>query len=399
MSTSQHSILDMDIEEDIKEQVLEPLNKQGSWYPLQASRNDFSTPLQAGSAFSKEIADLHLEVEQLKREVLRDNSSRVSDIGVVDRSAQMFAQTLREEFSKLPAKFSSPAYKERKLRSFWGEGGDSIEDFIEEAKLLIEGRNWSPQEEGRFVMSHLEGEARREIKACGKGWDTAEDLFKILRSAFGESRSIPALFSAFAERKQSGKEGVRSYCTDLYERFSRLVKRQVELGRTITSEEVLIDYFIEGLVDRTLVMEIRRHIATRNLTFAELREIAMDWEVIQRPGSKKAFKPPCDVEAIEIVNNDQRVAELEAELKKLRRLVSEKFNGDTPSEGQSGTRDPNRGHSGAPNQGTVGFNHTKFKFTSDGRPICAHCLAPGHVQRFCPKRRNTNRPLNGNPSE
>ena len=33
---------------------------------------------------------------------------------------------------------------------------------------------------------------------------------------------------------------------------------------------------------------------------------------------------------------------------------------------------------------------TEPRWTPDGRPICLHCLAPGHMRRECPQRRPTN---------
>ena len=32
----------------------------------------------------------------------------------------------------------------------------------------------------------------------------------------------------------------------------------------------------------------------------------------------------------------------------------------------------------------------ELRWTPDGRPICLHCLAPGHMRRECPQRRPTN---------
>ena len=266
------SLLDLDdVQLDIP--VLTPQLDQTSWCPLQAGAskvdndaNPFdcqaSTPLSGRADLDRQLSDVRAEMQQLQRQVREGVRGQSSD-----NSVHVLAQTLREEFSKLPLRLGVPAYRDKKLKVFRGEGADreEVEEFIEGVKLQVEGKSWTGEEEGRFVLSHLEGEAKREVKMCGRQWSTADDLFKILRAAFGEDRTIPALFSAFAERKQGSREGIRTYFNDMYDRFQKVLKRQEEMGRTKTSEEVLIDYLLEGLRDRTLTVELKRRMSGQAL--------------------------------------------------------------------------------------------------------------------------------------
>ena len=394
------SLLDLD-NVQIDMPVLTPQLDQSSWRPLQiGSGRDCSnavdpfeclasTPLPKKDDLNQQLSDLRAEMQRLQRQV--HEGVKTEKDNSVNSSVHVLAQTLREEFSKLPSRFSVPAYREKKLKVFRGEGADreEVEEFIEGVKLHIEGRNWTPEEEGRFVLSHLEGEARREVRTCGVQWRTAGDLFRILRAAFGEDRTIPALFSAFAERRQGVREGIRTYFNDVYDRFQKVVKKQEEMGRTKTSEEVLVDYLLDGLRDRNLAVELKRQLSGRNLLFSQLREIAIDWETMQQP-SRRTAKSACEVGAVQVEEEGKRVAELEKEVRKLKLQLEGKSLANTSS---SGPAHSTQQASTGPRNVRTGPG-SRFQFAADGKPICARCGKAGHVQRFCPKPRQ----LNGNPS-
>ena len=388
---SQHSLLDMNIEEPGTPVALYPTMVQGSWHPLQIDRSDVEATGETSSPLppmdsSPALMNLQLELNQLKEKVIA--SERVGEAEALDRSTQLLAQTLREGFSKLPSHLNSPGFKDKKLKPFSGKPGEEVEEFITEATLLLEGYDWNPREEGRFVYSRVEGEARREVKSCGKSWGTAEDIFEILRNAFGETRNIPTLFNSFIERKQTMKESVRSYCNDLFERFERLIKRQEELGRHATSEEILIDYFIEGLNDRSLAIELRKKLASQRLSFVQVRQIAMDWETLQSPSHRKPPRTSYDIDMVRATPDHRKIIELETEVAKLKNLLLKA--GDSQTQDNQAVEN-GRGESVSAYRKSPAAS--RFQFTPEGAPICALCAKPGHVQRKCPQKAA----LNGRP--
>ena len=239
-----------------------------------------------------------------------------------------------------------------------------MEDFIEEAKLYVSDRGLGKEEEARLVFSHLSGEAKREVRTCGRSWDCTNELFQILTKAFGEVRTVPALFSLFAERRQLQRETIRSYSSDLYERHSAVVRRQRQTGRLTTAEEVLVDYFVDGLQNRNLAVELRRHMTKSALSFARAREIALEWELVQRPVSRKPSEElPFQQEPVSSFSAGQDAlqeanSKLQAEVAKLKQALAQQ------------TEAPGRSAWG------------------DRKLRCFLCKELGHIKRNCPHKQS-----------
>lgn len=249
--------------------------------------------------------------------------------------------------------------KPPKVRKFYGDsredGRYSVKDFIEEIGSAV--RDFGREEQIRYVTQHVEGLARVELKSCGQSYSSIEDIFAILVDAFGDKRPLPTLMACFAERRQGSRETVRAYANDLFTRFNAVKAKQEESRRAVSSEDLLVDHFVEGIHDRSLVLDLRRHIQNGSVSFSELRKLALEWEEIRTPVPKNATantvathdNSDCFEEVRKMAS---RQKELEQELEALKVGLSER-------------RPP------------------KYKFTSDGKPICLKCGKPGHVIRSC----------------
>ncbi|PIK37873.1 hypothetical protein BSL78_25296 [Apostichopus japonicus] len=84
--------------------------------------------------------------------------------------------------------------KEKKLRSFSGVENQDVLSFIEEAKAALRLRKLEDQDASEFVIAHLEGSARQEVKHRPQS-DVSDPkkLFELLQETFGERRSLSCL--------------------------------------------------------------------------------------------------------------------------------------------------------------------------------------------------------------
>ena len=294
----------------------------------------------------------------------------------------------------------------KKIKKFCGDENKDygVEDFIDEVTAAIP--TLSEQESPTsFVMSHLEAAAKREVKTCGVPWTKVEDIFAILREAFGDRRALSTVLRSFTERVQGKDEGIRAYASDLFERFKALKDKQKELDRPVSDESVLCDQFSEGLREKALVWELKR--MKGNVSFALLRRAALEWETVHETW-KSSGKPRNKVEVSEVgsVGGGQgSPANVPAGPTPFAR--GQPRLGDTVN--RVGCPPPMGTQSGSQPQHVCwedrrhrpwrlrGSEH--FEWTSDHRPICAGCKGIGHTRRYCEKRTPRTPSLNDNPSQ
>jgi hypothetical protein len=239
-------------------------------------------------------------------------------------------------------------------------GGVEVEDFIEEAQRLMVGES----DPAYFILSHLEGTALEEVKRSGAPRGTPEEIFCILRSAFGDQRALPSVYRWFADRLQQPHEAVRAYANDLVSRHECLRRRQRQLQRPISTEEELVDQFVEGLHDPALVLDLKRQRRAGVASFQEVRELAIEWETVRgTKGSRKASSSATHLEP-----DPGCWQEVAQRLERLELRLME--------------RDPARG-------GTSQGVHPTHQFRNNSRPpvLCHYCRKPGHIARDCLQRR------------
>lgn len=95
--------------------------------------------------------------------------------------------------------------RERGLKRFIGRRTDSeqpVEDFIENLKAAMLAIEMTPGEKLDLIKSHLEGQAREELRLFAK--DDSENpncLQEIFLEAFGEKRSLLQILKLFYDRR------------------------------------------------------------------------------------------------------------------------------------------------------------------------------------------------------
>jgi hypothetical protein len=307
------------------------------------------------------------------------------------------------------------APKQRKIRKFHGEASVdrdySVEDFIEEVSWVIEQEGGDSM---RTVMTNVEGQAKRELRACARHCSSVEDYYQVLRDAFGDHRTLPQLLEDFAGRKQMHREGVREYANDMAEKFHSLVAKQKRDKVAVSGEEMLIEHFCEGLRDRALVLDLKRQLRAGIKGFHKIRKLALEWEEIKFPN--KGVRPNATVETVKdeqsvVLENLQKSnMQMAAQLQELTNKLE-----SLSKKGESLSRESQQGfeqtaHTGertdqsarlaagsrTPQRGGRGGHRFDFQFTHDGRPICVKCGQAGHIQRNCRGVVDRSQ-LNGNP--
>lgn len=182
---------------------------------------------------------------------------------------------LEKQLEELKGKISAPTKVEvtvppsRKLSKFNGLDID-VTDWIEDARGAIGGLKTS--EQIAFLKRHLEGEARKEVGLQpGKNIQKAEDIFTVLKEAFGERRSAAKLKKLLYSRVQEKNESVRDFTRSIMDLASRLPK-ETEKTRDAMLKEVIVDNLRSRSVREACDIILRDHPET---DFADLRTAAI----------------------------------------------------------------------------------------------------------------------------
>lgn len=252
----------------------------------------------------------------------------------------------------------------------------SIEEWIEHVQNYFIMRKIPESEKMGFVVNHLEGEARSEIKfrqLHTKG--SVEEVFEVLRELYGCSQSYISLQRWFFNRRQQEGESLLEYSHALLGIMERIEKSKG--GVSGISKMTLRDQFCDGVRDpalsRALKVMARQH---PDWSWLELRREAVRWVTEgenQAVQLRSKYKTPVSNEMQgEVVCGATTVESDIAELKAL--LAAQQTQLDLVVKSMQSFRNP----------GVTPLRPSRFKRTLDGKPICFKCDKPGHLARACP---------------
>ena len=177
------------------------------------------------------------------------------------------------------------APRERKLRKFAGD--ESTTEWIEEAKAgLALRKDCSPEEHLDFVVCHLEGAAKDEVRyRPEKERKTAGMVFAIIKEVFTEAASASEVLGQFHCRKQKEGESVMSFSLALMGLMDRAKKLHTHsIGDTDTS---LRDHLADFVRDTRLKVHLKRLLREKPaLTFLNVRQEAIAMEADSRGPQK-----------------------------------------------------------------------------------------------------------------
>ncbi|TWW67321.1 Retrovirus-related Pol polyprotein from transposon opus, partial [Takifugu flavidus] len=170
---------------------------------------------------------------------------------------------------------------------FSGKSGISIAEWAEEVQACARARYLPAAEQALFMVDHLEGEAKEEIKFRPR--EEQRDpgrVLAILKELYGCSQSYVTLQQAFFSRQQLEGETLQEFSLALMSLMAR-VERQAPNG--IPNADVLLrDQFVEHVLDGSLRRELKQLVRRQpTITLLELRGEAIRWEREGLPGGTR----------------------------------------------------------------------------------------------------------------
>jgi hypothetical protein len=175
-------------------------------------------------------------------------------------------------------KISEPTtqYKEKKFKKFNGEG--DVMEWTTEVLKYVSTRFQSDAVRIDFIIDHLEGKAKREIKyRLMDVSTTADNLVAMLIDTFGDRDQVIKLQQTFYSRMQQPGESVEDYAYALTDLVVKMRNAGVKLA--YTKDQILKERFADGVEDVNLRRELcRLNLEAPTLKFHELRKRALRWE-------------------------------------------------------------------------------------------------------------------------
>ena len=157
-----------------------------------------------------------------------------------------------------------------------------------------------PNEASLFLIRHLEGAARDEVKYQPVSLRTdPEAILSLLDSSFGGKLSAMQLRRMLFDREQGDKETVREYTKDLLELFDRLSRKDISVSPF--RNNMLKEVFTENVKDKHLRCELKRmSFEHSEIQFEQMRQHAISWsEEDSRPRKSRASAHVAETEISE----------------------------------------------------------------------------------------------------
>lgn len=272
--------------------------------------------------------------------------------------------------------------RDRKCPKFNGRSGIFFDEWVEEAQACMRLRHLSNIDRAYFLVDHLEGEAREEIRYRSR--DEREDpekIFQALRNLYGCTKSYVALQESFFSRKQQDGESLLEFSLVLMGLLEK-VKSQSPYGMP-NAETLLRDQFVEYVNDGALRRELKQLVRRQpTATLLDVRNEAIRWEREGVPGGTRGRSQSVpSAYGIQYVvqghsHTSSNAVSTTSELSELREMLKtqqQQLNQLTQSIAQIQNPQP-RMRSSRPNQ-----------------IICRRCQQPGHYAGDCDGERRPSR--------
>lgn len=168
--------------------------------------------------------------------------------------------------------------KQRKLEKFSGrtDGAySSVYEFVDEFQRVLKTRPTTTEEQVDFLISHLEGPAKEEIRyRASPEKNTPQKILTILKDAFGERATTSELMTEFYQCKQDNSETLRDFSHKLMKKLDRVLR--LDNSYVTDKDKLLRNQFSENVTDTWLKRELKKIIRARpTITFTDIREEAV----------------------------------------------------------------------------------------------------------------------------
>lgn len=290
--------------------------------------------------------------------------------------------------------------RERKCPRFSGRAVDSLPvvEWVEEARRSLGMRHMSRQEQALFILDHLDGEAKNEIRfRPSTAKNDPEQIFKILIEIYGCTKSFITLQKQFFQRKQLEGESIWEFSHALLSLMEAITRRN-STGIP-NPDHTVRDQFAENVRDGLLRRELKRSIRLNpDSSFLTIRSEAVRWvEEGEHVGLPRSRAYSCDSRAQVIgecsshstsshtVESHSASVTPANELDELKEgLRQHQIQLTAILERLGPAQHPPVQHPPTQRYASGGPRRRPLQFHPDGRPICLRCGQPGHIARFCP---------------
>lgn len=162
----------------------------------------------------------------------------------------------------------------RKIKTFCGrpksKSDISVDDWIDDIEIAFSARKYSDTQKVDLIYSHLEGQAKEEVKFRPDIRQDPHAILDCLRVAFGNPESVTSLQQKFFERHQLESETIRHYSYALLDLYQNVIRkdRSVFPNKHIT----LCEKFANGLRDSLLRKEAKKLLRNEPTDFHKFRD-------------------------------------------------------------------------------------------------------------------------------
>jgi hypothetical protein len=317
-----------------------------------------------------------------------------------EKLAQLEAELKKsqDKCTQLETKGKSPVYvtRERKIDKFRGTDKENVVDWTDHILSYVKGRFQTNIEKVEFILEHLEGDAKAEVKfRVTSSKASPEEVVQVLRAVFENKDSITQLQQKFFSRNQENGESVREYSYVLMDLLGEINNKVPHMYGD--RDTVLKQRFADGVENHNLRRELRRLNSERTeLKFWELRDKAMQWLEEESEGknfSRVNETAVCEATTIgwkELYQKQQEQLEtltkMMATLKEDMKKSSVRTNQPSQYHFSSGSSRNSQRHFQRRDQQSSD-SHTDQR----GIIICHFCKGPNHIAKNCLlKKRQTN---------
>ncbi len=177
--------------------------------------------------------------------------------------------------------------RDHKCPKFNGRTGIDVNEWVEEARACMRARHMSTVDQAFFLIDHLEGEAREELRyRSGVERRDPDQIIAALRELYGCTRSYVVLQELFFSRRQQEGETLVEFSLALMSLWEK-VKEQAP-HEMLNTGALLRDQFVENVSDNTLRRELKQLVRrSPNSTLLEVRSEAIRWEREGTPGGSR----------------------------------------------------------------------------------------------------------------
>lgn len=189
--------------------------------------------------------------------------------------------------------------RERRCPKFYGhhDSPDSVrlEDWIGEVEACLEGRHLTDKEKAIFMLDHLGGEPRNEIKHRPiRDRQDPDTILDILKTLYSDQKSMVVLLKQFYDRKQQHGESLRQFSHALMALMDSVLETAAD--SVPNPQTVLRDQFVEhvrdGLLRRHLKDAVRRD---PRISLIDIREEAIKWSESIDGDATSQFSYACNM--------------------------------------------------------------------------------------------------------